>query len=178
MADLVSIREFARRDGCSHTLVQNAIREGYLTLQSGRLDAALVKSPWRPSNRHGGRGTTGNDAVASFGETPTAAAERIVGGAVALLSIADAEQVKENYLARLRQLEYDQKAGAVVPVAEVAKVLGARCAAVRTMLLSIPAEAAPEIHRCKTVAETQAVLMRRVVAALEHLSGGDDAERN
>lgn len=91
-----------------------------------------------------------------------------------LLSLADAEKLKENYLGRLKQLEYDLKAGSVVPVAEVTRIVEAEYASVRTRLLAIPAEQAPRIHRCKTVAEVQDVLMSVVVQALEHLTRDRD----
>lgn len=52
MAAAISIREFARREGVSDTLVRKAIAKGRLTAGAdGRLDAALVGTDWRVANR-------------------------------------------------------------------------------------------------------------------------------
>lgn len=91
------------------------------------------------------------------------------------LSLAEAELLKESALARLRQLEYDQKSGAVVAVADVARAVGQAFARVRTRLLAIPAEQAPRVHRCRTVAEVQDALQDVIVQALEELSAGEPA---
>jgi len=51
----ISQREFARRDGCDPKLVRIAIEDGHLeTLPGGGLDAALVGTEWRKTNRRGG----------------------------------------------------------------------------------------------------------------------------
>lgn len=51
MAQGISIREFARRDGCSDTLVRRAIKDGYLpAFEDGTLNPALVGTPWRKGN--------------------------------------------------------------------------------------------------------------------------------
>jgi hypothetical protein len=172
----ISISEFARREGCSRTLVQRKIASKHLkTLDDGTIDPALVGTGWRQGNRTQVQGATRSAPVAPVaalpGETPAEAAERIVLGGTELLSLADAETLKENYLGRLKQLEYDLKSAAVVPRADISRFVGAEYAAVRTKLLAIPAEQAPRIHRCKTVAEVQDVLMSIVVEALEQLTG-------
>jgi hypothetical protein len=49
----ISIREFARRDGCSEKLVRRGISTGHLkTLADGKLDETLVGSAWRKGNRN------------------------------------------------------------------------------------------------------------------------------
>lgn len=53
----VSVRQFAKLDGCSHTLVQKAIREGKLTVTpDGKIDPELAGSGWRKQNRRGNPG--------------------------------------------------------------------------------------------------------------------------
>ena len=87
--------------------------------------------------------------------------------------MSDAEKMKENYLALLRKLEYDQKSGNVVKIDDVAAEVGRSFAIVRTRLLAIPAEAAPKLHRMKTAREVQAVLQEIITKILQELSRGE-----
>jgi phage terminase Nu1 subunit (DNA packaging protein) len=111
-----------------------------------------------------------SEVTLSAGESAEAAAERILTGAVDLLSFDEARRFKENYLGLMAQLEYDRDSGLVVDVTEVAKAVGTEYAKVRTRLLSIPAEQAPRLHRCKTPAELQDMLQEIITEALEELT--------
>jgi hypothetical protein len=185
----ISIREFARREGCNDKLVRRAINSGHLSvLADGTLDPALIGSGWRKTNRRADicadkpadtvespqpvrtKVSAPPLPVAADDETPDEAAERIISTIGAELSLAEAERLKENYLALLRQLEYDIKSGQVVLVAEVVKAVAAEYAKVRTRLLAIPAEQAPRLHQCQTVAEVQDLLQAVVAEALEELT--------
>ncbi|VVE06871.1 hypothetical protein [Pandoraea sputorum] len=110
------------------------------------------------------------DTPLGTGESADAAAERILSGNVELLDFDAARCFKENYLGLKAQLEYDRDSGQVVDVAEVAKAVGSEYAKVRTRLLSIPAEQAPRLHRCKTPAELQDLLQEIITEALEELT--------
>lgn len=88
-----------------------------------------------------------------------------------LLSTVDALKLKENYLARRQRLEFDIKVGSVVVAADVAKIVGAEYARVRSRLLAIPTERAPEVHRLRTVAEVEDRLRSAIVEALWELAG-------
>ncbi len=205
----ISLREFARRDGCDDKLVRRALKEGHLTaLPDGRLDPALVGSGWRRRNRRAA--DTGADSAADTADSPhqvrtrgapvsaaaapaedfepqphggalrrvrresdeamDEAAERMLVEAGEVLTIAEAERLKEIYLARLRKLEYDTKSGLVVLVAEVAGEVARVFATVRTRLLAIPAEQAPRLHRCGSVLELRDALAELMGEALEELS--------
>ncbi|HEX7853830.1 MAG TPA: hypothetical protein VF503_09060 [Sphingobium sp.] len=51
-AEFISIREFARRDGCNEKLVRRAVKAGKLKVsEDGRVDAAQCGSDWRRTNR-------------------------------------------------------------------------------------------------------------------------------
>lgn len=104
------------------------------------------------------------------GESADDAAGRILTGGVELLNFDEARCFKENYLGLKAQLEYDRDSGLVIDVAEVAKAVGNEYAKVRTRLLSIPAEQAPRLHRCKTPAELQDMLQEVITEALEELT--------
>lgn len=176
----ISIREFAKRSGLDDKQVRRGIESGRLTkLPDGTLDQALVGTEWRKQVKPRAdkvpdvRSLTSAPVevrVSDINETPAAAAERIIRETGATMTLSAAETMKENYLALLRQLEYDVKSGAVVSVADVAKSVGGQFAQVRTRLLAIPAERAPQIHRLKTVSEVQDALMTIIVEALEGLT--------
>ena len=53
-AAFISVREFARRDGCDDKLVRRAIKSGKLPADdAGKLDPGLVGTGWRKTNRRG-----------------------------------------------------------------------------------------------------------------------------
>lgn len=85
-------------------------------------------------------------------------------------TLQDAELYKTSYEARLKQLDYDLKSGIVVKIEDVVAALSLQLSAIRTRLLAIPAEMAPQIFNCKTVAETQDRMHQLMVRILEELS--------
>lgn len=103
-----------------------------------------------------------------------AAADMLASGIYA--TKADAELAKDTWMARMRQLQYERAAGLVVEVHHVARAVGESVARVRNRLLAIPAERAPEIHRCKTAAQVQDALMTAITEALEELIRPEDFE--
>jgi phage terminase Nu1 subunit (DNA packaging protein) len=111
-----------------------------------------------------------SEVTLGAGESAEDVAGRILTGNVELLSFDEARRFKENYLGLMAQLEYDRDSGLVVDVTEVAKAVGSEYAKVRTRLLSIPAEQAPRLHRCKTPAELQDMLQEIITEALEELT--------
>jgi len=183
---VVSQAEFARMHGVSKKTVTAWKARDWLVLVDGGVDVkasnALLKKYRRDGLPGNDQGNSGNDgtrvtvepkvtAQRKAGETPTQAAERIALS-VAPHSREEAIRIKENYLALLNQLEYDEKSGAVVAVAEVAAAVGESYARVRTRLLAIPAEQAPKLHRLKTVNEVQDALLEMITRALEELTRG------
>lgn len=98
------------------------------------------------------------------------AIESMVAEGKGLVSHAEAARLKENYLAKLRELEYDVKSGAVVEVAEVGKKVAAEYAAVRAGLLAIPSKTAPMIALMREAEEVSAALTAAIGQALEALT--------
>jgi hypothetical protein len=104
--------EYARHRGVSRQAVHAWLREGRLVVASGgRIDFGASDAALAAAGRTG-------HAVRD-GETPAQAAERIVAASGAGMPLAEAERMKENYLALLRQLEYETKAGRLVDAEEV-----------------------------------------------------------
>lgn len=157
----LSIREFARRDGCSEMLVRRAIKQNRInTLSDGSLDPILVGTAWRKSNVKGAN--TANTPLKSVRSVPASvsnsdddedaaredeslsdAALRALQAEGAQLDYGEALRVKENYIAKLRQLEYEQKSGALVAMVDAEGVLFELFRGQRDAWLGWPAKIGP-----------------------------------
>ncbi|KWH52556.1 hypothetical protein [Burkholderia cepacia] len=150
------------------------VEESNKLLKRYRRDGAPAVTQGVTSAPEGNKRKTVTQAASEVtlrsGESADEAAERILTGSVDLLDFDEARCFKENYLGLKAQLEYDRDSGQVVDVSEVAKAVGTEYAKVRTRLLSIPAEQAPRLHRCKTPAELQDMLQEVITEALEELT--------
>lgn len=144
----VSVREFARLDGCDDKLVRRAIKAGKLpVLPDGKVDAALAGSGWRKLNRRGHPGADTAKVSAPAVRTrvrpkppaePTAEeveqasdelfAEEIEGFLDNVLAgtyadTATAERVKENALAAKHLLAARRDAGHLVEIEQAEAVI-------------------------------------------------------
>ena len=165
--------DYSRRHGVSKAAVQKWEKNNWLVMVDGSVD--IEKSDAQLDRyRHSkdGRARKPASSPVEPSETPQQAAERILRDFGADMSFEEAKRVKENYLALLNQLEYDQKARAVVAVDDVASVVGQAFAKARTRLMAIPSEHAPQVQRLKTVTEVQDYLHSIIVEALTELTYG------
>jgi hypothetical protein len=169
---VVSQAEYARHRGVSKKTVTQWKQGGKLVLADGGVDVEASDAYLKKYRTAGLKGNDkGNELPkARSGESAEQAAVRILSTTGADMSIEEAKRVKENYLALLNQLEYDQKSGAVVLVSDVAKAVGNEYAQVRTKLLGIPSAHAAQLHRCKTVVELHDALERVITYAMESLT--------
>ena len=155
----LSIREFARREGCSDTLVRRAITQGRLKAKKdGTLDPALIGSPWRqanataskpaakaakpPASRQSVDPQGAADGAAGDGDSLEAEAARILNEGDGV-DYAEALRRKEHWLALLRQLEYEQKSGVLVELAVAQAVLFEASRGQRDAWLNWPAKIGP-----------------------------------
>lgn len=78
------------------------------------------------------------------------------------------------YMARARvaEMEAGQLDGSLVEISHAAEMVEADYNEVRTKLLAIAPEHAPQLHRCKTVREVQEQLAELIFETLEALSRG------
>jgi DNA-binding transcriptional regulator YdaS (Cro superfamily) len=172
--------EFARLMGVSKPAVTQWKAAGRLVLVDGRVDVEATRAVLARFRREGDPLNPGPKPVLEGWEPKDdEEAERIA--ALVILATGsewtteEAIRVKESHLALLKRLEYDQKSGAVVAVAEVAAAVGAQFSQVRQRLLAIPAEQAEAIARCRTVPEVRDLLESLIVEVLQALSRGDGA---
>jgi hypothetical protein len=157
----VSVRAFARLDGCSEKLVRNAISQGKLPVSAdGKLDPALAGSGWRRTNRRAAAGADkGADLPATSaprrgrakGAEPVDPAqlddEDFIAAVLAgrFRAHGEAEQVKENALAVRRLLDARREAGDVVDIEVAEAVLFEQARAIRDAWLNWPSRVGPLI---------------------------------
>lgn len=91
---------------------------------------------------------------------------------------AEAERVKENYAALLKQLEYDRESGLVVEIDDVAIAIAGEYAIVRNKLLDVGTKVAPKAAVLKSAEEIKALIDAAVVEALEELTIDEGGEAN
>ena len=152
----ISIREFARRDGVSDTLVRKALQLNRLAaFEDGSLNPELVGSNWREGNAKGAnsanpvvrtspKGSRAANPSPVDGETLEEEAARLLeSGGEAGHAYAEALRRKENYLALLRQLEYENKSGSLVELEVAEKILFEQARASRDAWLNWPTRVGP-----------------------------------
>jgi len=165
-ANLVSIREFARLDGCSDKLVRKAIAEGKLTLTADKkLDAALAGSGWRRTNRRADQGadpakksapkvrTSKRSAPDADNADPDALDpaelddEDFIAAVLEgrFVSTGRAEQIKENGLAAKNLLAARKEAGDVIDIEVAQAVLFEQARSFRDAWQNWPSRVAPLI---------------------------------
>lgn len=184
MTEMVSQAEFARHRGVSRKSVTAWKQRGYLVWRDGKIDRdasdRLLDSRGTPGN---GAEPVGNDTYAA-GEAGKAGRldppersqelEALIESAE-LLTKAQAEQVKENYLARQRKLQYEREAGELVPVDQAAQQVANEYAKVRSKLLALPTELAPQLAQefGGDANQIRERLAEAITRALEELTDDD-----
>ena len=111
------------------------------------------------------------------GEPLAAAAERIVVvEGQAPYSHGEAVRVKENYLALLRQLEYETASGKLAAIEDVARAQRAQHARVRNKFLGLASRVAPRAAMLRSAEEVRALIDAEVVTICQELSVDGDAD--
>ena len=176
MGQVISVAEAARRSGMTRPAIDRHVRAGRIARLERGLDLASFSvwlATWEKQRDRRASATASTVAPDSIDEPQAArsrAAEDLIEQHGVFETRAEAERHRDSFVARLRQIEFDLRSAAVVEVEEVARQVGTEYASLRTRLLSIPAEQAPALHRCKSVPELQTALEVVVTRALETLS--------
>ena len=192
----VSQAEFARIKDVSRKTVTGWKIKGLLVLTADGLvdvSASLKRLDERPATYRGGVTTPGEDVTspgnevtgnsagegndAGGGNTPaddSGVATPLLDGdpeeiaAAAKWSLADAQRIKENYLALLRKQEFEVSSGKLVDIDEVGRQVESEYALVRERLLAIPGKLAAQLVDL-TRAEIEVALQAEVSEALREL---------
>lgn len=175
----ISIREFARRAECDDKVVRRKVKSEHIQLLAdGTIDPRYLEIDWRSGD------ALPADSADTFGlsadtETLDDVADKIASiEGRAQWSKAEAERVKENYAALLRQLEYDRESGLVVEIDDVVIAVASEYALVRNKLLNIGSRVAPDISTMDSPEEIKALIDKHVIEALKGLTLDGDGERD
>lgn len=131
---LVSQRAYAKHRGVSLAAVQKAIKAGRIrTAADGKIDAVQADADW--DRNTGPRQKAGNVSSTPPPRTgPTLAAEPMAGG----LDYARARAVRENYMARLAKIDFEERSGKLVSRDEVQVAAFNKFRTFRDGMLNIP----------------------------------------
>ena len=177
---IVSQTEYARLRGIDQSQVSKWIKRGLITLGPDGIDIDIADAALaaRAQVYRGGQ-VGGNRSKAAL-VADLAAVDRGEAPPVPPVlpdvppspsgSTARAVALKEHYLALLRQVEYDEKVGLVVPIETVAHELAAEYAAIRNLVLGMAAKLAPRVIACRTAGEAEAVIRTECEQVLRTLS--------
>ncbi len=179
MVRSLSIRAFARRAGCDEKAIRRRIQSGLLlTLEDGKLDAALLEGDWR-------NGAAGADTAADTSTPPStfsngslirqvlAEEGQDIGGAA--LTLTHVRMAVGILKAREQAIENDRVRGALIEIEAIGKAVGEEYAIVRALCTSMPGEIAPELEGLPAI-EIQERLAAKISEILTALSADDDSQ--
>jgi phage terminase Nu1 subunit (DNA packaging protein) len=141
---LITKSELAARKGVTMATVAHWGRRGLLRMKNGKVDFEATetilaqRSPTRRRDRPRGE------------ETPEQFVSRtVIDGGNAPYSTLEAIRIKENALARLREIEADIAAGESVKIVDIERELIAEYQILRTGLLSMASYMAPRLAHAR-----------------------------
>lgn len=167
MAELVSLREFARRKGWNPGYVHKLKVAGRLVMEGDKIaveaSERLLAETADPSRAHLARDAAAEqEPVAGSG-----ASQASMGGAAPLSSNATfnrARTASQVFDAKLRELDYQQKVGKLVDVDEAMRRAFTVFRELRDAIMNLPAQIKDELF----AEDTADALERRLSRELEH----------
>lgn len=192
--------DFAKLHGVSRKTVTSWKARGWLVLAGDDIDVEASnanierfrKTVTRPEkkvagnkqgNKIGNRSSgnkLGNKNEKDLPESATKTVERMIAERGVTMTLDEARQMKENFLALLTQLEYDIKSGQVLPYKDMIEAVGNEYARMRTRLIAIAPEHGPRLRVLASTtndAEFVQALQEVVYEAMEELSLDADNNR-
>ncbi|MGX1957045.1 RNA polymerase subunit sigma-70 [Serratia proteamaculans] len=192
--------DFAKLHGVSRKTVTSWKARGWLVLAGDDIDVeasnanieCFRKTVTRPEkkaagnkqgNKTGNRSSgnkSGNKNDKDLPESATKTVERMIAEHGVTMTLDEARQMKENFLALLTQLEYDIKSGQVLPYKDMIEAVGNEYARMRTRLIAIAPEHGPRLRVLASTtndAEFVQALQEVVYEAMEELSLDADNDR-
>ncbi|OJC87035.1 RNA polymerase subunit sigma-70, partial [Yersinia ruckeri] len=130
------------------------------------------------NNTKGNR--SGNKSVKDAADSPAKIVEKMIAENGVDMTIDEAREMKENFLALLTQLEYQIKSGQVLPYKDMTEAVGQEYSRMRTRLIAIAPEQGPRLRVLASTtddAEFVTALQEVVYEAMEELSLDTDNTR-
>jgi hypothetical protein len=164
---LLSLRGYARHRGVSLTAVQKALHSGRISATAdGMIDSDHADAEWKAKTRPGQR----------RGSQPATAArepERSEPTAASGLDYFRARAVRENYLARLAKIEFEEKTAKLISRDEVQVAAFTRGRTARDNLLNIPDRLAATLAAEPDADKVHQILTGEIRKALDELAGAN-----
>ncbi len=167
---LLSLRAYAKHRGVSLAAVQKAIRSGRIaTTEDGSVDSERADAQWATRTRPGQKRTAKPAAnpAATFVDAPRAEP------AGAGLDYFRARAIRENYLARLAKIEFEEKSAKLVSRDEVQVAAFTKARTVRDSLLNIPDRLAATLAAEADADNVHQMMTVEIRRALDELAGAD-----
>jgi hypothetical protein len=158
---ILGLREYARQRGTSLSTVQKAISSGRIsTLPNGMIDSDVADREWRENTEPRPKGSTKRQQY-DEGE---------VSGAT---QYTKARAVREHFLARLAQLEFQERTGELVRASEVKIAAFNHSRMLRDRILAVPDRVASIVASESDAAKCHSILAEELRKALNEAA--DDA---
>jgi hypothetical protein len=179
---LISLREYARRRGVSHSSVRRAVRSGRITTINGKIDPARADIEWaentdltKPRNSVTGVPKMVRDPVgpaepmdleghAEIDPSP------VPSGPGSARTFAKARTAREGYEARIAKVKYERLTGQLISADEVRVAAFNRARRTRDLLLALPDRLAPVLSATKTSEECHRILTEELTRICEELT--------
>lgn len=165
--------EYAKHRGVSKPMVTKYLSQGMIPSarkigRSWRIDAqqADLELDAALDRTHGGK-----NGVPP--EPPAQETASIGSPTRSIPSLAENRSIREFYAARIAKLDYEQRAGKLIPKDELRLKLAKLHLAVRDNLRTIPDRVAPVLAAETDQAKIHAILIKEIGLALEGLKGFD-----
>lgn len=167
----VSIPTFAKMVGKTPEHIRNTIKDGKITPESCKktgkrisVNPALATIDLENNTSHiNKKPIPGIKTIKEFEQKTKATGTKG-------MSLADAQKLQAQYKAALLKLEYDEKSGALTPMAKVKTDFFNIARTTRDAILNVPARISAELASMSDVHLVSEKLTAELIAALEELS--------
>jgi hypothetical protein len=162
---LLSLRAYAKHRGVSLAAVQKAIHSGRITPNAdGLIDSDRADAEWAAKTRPGQRRTR---------SAPPAVREPAEASGAGGLDYFRARAIRENYLARLAKIEFEEKTAKLISRDEVQVAAFTKARTVRDNLLNIPDRLAATLGAESDADKVHQILTGEIRRALDELAGAN-----
>lgn len=138
---LISIKDFAVRQGVTYQAVWRAIKAGRLTLLDGKLDPAVADIQWQQNRRRAPNSVDSPNQPTP----PTPALGAVPDPLAGVPTLESSRRRREFHEANLAEMRERQKAGELVELREVHLAYTTLAAELRAALERIPDKIAPRL---------------------------------